>query len=81
MSRPLAADPGYSAEEGLGQPCESGDLIVSRRAQELDSDVVSAGIQVLGDPGGNRVGITVSDQCVDQAVASAIGQVGIGETQ
>ena len=67
---------GNSAGQGLGQRGESGDRIVSGRGEQLDSDVLSAGLQMLGDAGSNRAGITVIDQCVNQAVASAVDQIG-----
>jgi len=38
-----------SAKEGLGQRGESGDRIVSDSGEQLDSNVVSAGIQMLGE--------------------------------
>ena len=71
-----AAARGNSAEEGLGQRGEPDDRIVSDSGEQLDSDVVSAGIQMLGDTGSNRAGVTVIDQCVNQAVASAVDQIG-----
>ena len=64
---------GNSAEQGIGQRGESGDRISPDRGEQLDSDVVSTSIQMLGDTGSNRVGITVNDQRVDESVASATG--------
>jgi hypothetical protein len=43
--------------------------------------VVSAGLQMLGETGSNRAGITVIDQCVNQGVASAARYIGVGVAQ
>jgi hypothetical protein len=43
--------------------------------------VISARLQVRGDAAGDRLRIAVQDQRIDQRVATAVGEVGVGPAQ
>ena len=49
--------------------------------EDLHGHVVRARLQVRGDPAGDRRRVAVHRQRVEQRVAAAVGQVGLGPAQ
>src|SRR5260370_22079614 len=86
---PTAAAPGRcstcsaadsEAERGRQAPVTV-DRVRSCWGEQLHAYVVGAGRQVLGELGGNAFLLTVGDKRVDQRVAAAVGQVGVGPAE
>jgi hypothetical protein len=50
-------------------------------AEGLQRNVVGAGVEMGADGLGDRIGRAVRDDGVDQAVAAAAGDVGLGEAE
>lgn len=64
-----------ASEQGIRQPSVGCHRIVAGRSEDLDGDVIGAGVEVGPEAGGDRVGGPVQHEGVDQTIAATVGDV------
>lgn len=71
----LKLDPESAQGRRQAAPLLAGEVLVAARVDDLDADVVGAGGEVLADAAGDRFLVADRDDRLDQAVATAVGEV------
>ena len=69
----------FSDEQRRRELAQLGQGAVEIADHRLDADMVGARLAVGADACGDRVRVAPRDQRVDQAVAAAVGEVGVAE--
>ena len=64
-----------------GERAQAGQRVGAGRGEQLEADVVRAGVEVGADPGRDGGRVPVHDERVDQRVAAAVGEVGVRPAQ
>src|SRR5262249_32264094 len=76
-----ASKPWHSAEQHRCEVGKAGQQVEAIRRDELDADVVGAGVEVFGDPCTDLACVAERHQVAAEAIAARPGDVVVGEPE